>query len=297
MPVEKIGLLRQTHEGFGSGGEVRGVIKIYESDGKVKLKASVVNLDYKNGDEFYFLYVGNKYYVFPFFNLSVEYILDDGERNSGAVALIKVENGEVLPVAYLDLNGGKVSEKEIIEIAKENITACDFASKKESDNVFGFQEYDDEQIATENYFEFADKGEVNARQNYENENSRNEDFEKEKGGEYAGGEDDKNRLRKREFFKSIEGEIDEIFSSHERYYRLENTVRNSKWVKINYDENRHYVVGLLYDNDAIAYLCYGVPGKYGEKPRGFEDKCQFLPISFFDLKGDGYYVIFQDSAK
>ena len=73
-------------------------------------------------------------------------------------------------------------------------------------------------------------------------------------------------------------------------------VAESRWVRVSYDGEKHYVVGIIYDGKIPEYICYGAPGRYGEKPREFKGYCSFIPSSPFDLKRDGYWVTYQSAA-
>jgi hypothetical protein len=77
---------------------------------------------------------------------------------------------------------------------------------------------------------------------------------------------------------------------------LTRAVANSKWVKIYYSNTQYYVVGLVYNDGRERYVCYGVPSKYSPiPPKELEGFCSFVPLSVFDMKGDGYWMMFQDA--
>ena len=61
-------------------------------------------------------------------------------------------------------------------------------------------------------------------------------------------------------------------------------------------ENKFYVVGLVKENGVEKYICYGVPAKYSpEPPKELKGYASFIPLSVFDLQGDGYWMMFQDA--
>lgn len=112
---------------------------------------------------------------------------------------------------------------------------------------------------------------------FESENSKLENFEG------------------KEFFNLISEQIDDLFDNYPRVDELEELIPNSKWVKINFENNgNEYVLGLIYDNFDLKYICYGVPGKFGSVPPKHLGECQWLPL---DPKNpiDGYWVIYQDA--
>ena len=97
--------------------------------------------------------------------------------------------------------------------------------------------------------------------------------------------------------------IDENFKMTDIYFTnlereiLKQIIPNSKWVKIDYEEKgEYYVVGLLYENNKIKYVCYGVPSTHSEEPptelKGFAG---WLPIDASKEQGFGYWITYQDA--
>lgn len=168
--------------------------------------------------------------------------------------------------------------------------------KKPSD----FSVYDDEVVATENYFE---KDYDNVRN--ENDDAVNCGEEKTKKGFTmpggfsneeidAGGE---NYSEQNPYFDTVKSELDDIFEKFPEVTELKNCVPYSKWAKINYSEEKYYVVGVVSDGNKLKYICYGVPAKYSpDPPEELKGFCSFVPISVFDMNGDGYWMMFQDAV-
>ena len=71
-------------------------------------------------------------------------------------------------------------------------------------------------------------------------------------------------------------------------------VKNSRWVRVGSDENS-YVVGIILVENSPRYICYGLNGKYNLKPSEIKTYCSFVPKSPFNLKGEGYWVMFQNA--
>lgn len=99
------------------------------------------------------------------------------------------------------------------------------------------------------------------------------------------------------FFDGIKEQIEELFNKYPEEEILKQIIPDSKWVKIDYEEKgEYYVVGLLYENNEIKYVCYGVPGVFQEEPpidlKGFS---QWLPIDTTKEKGFGYWITYQDA--
>ena len=103
--------------------------------------------------------------------------------------------------------------------------------------------------------------------------------------------------KEHKFYSMIAEQLEELFDKYPRETNLENLVENSRWVKINYEDNdRYYVVGIIYLNNDIKYICYGVPGSYySEPPRELKDYSQWLPTDLKNPYDNGYWVMYQDA--
>lgn len=99
------------------------------------------------------------------------------------------------------------------------------------------------------------------------------------------------------FYNMISSQIDELFEKYPREFNLEKLIDDSQWVKINHDyDNKYYVVGIIYEDNDIKYICYGVPGKYNqERPMELVGYSQWLPTDVKDPYNNGYWVMYQDA--
>ncbi len=100
------------------------------------------------------------------------------------------------------------------------------------------------------------------------------------------------------FYNLIADQIEELFAKYPRENSLEKLIDNSKWCKIDSDiEDKYYVVGMIFQNGDIKYICYGVPGNYGiEPPIEMRDYSQWLPIDVTNPYEEGYWVMYQDAS-
>ncbi len=100
-----------------------------------------------------------------------------------------------------------------------------------------------------------------------------------------------------DFYGLIKDQIDELFRRFPQDDRLTHVIPDSKWVRVDYENNgKEYVVGLVYEGNQVKYICYGVPSKLGEAlPEDLEDFSQWLPLED-DSQHDGYYIMFQDAS-
>lgn len=99
------------------------------------------------------------------------------------------------------------------------------------------------------------------------------------------------------FIDEIGNQIQGLFDTFPRDEVLENIIPNSKWVKVDFNKDgKFYVVGLIYEDGQIKYVCYGVPGVWSETPPAdFNEKAQWLPTSLDAPQGAGYWITYQDA--
>ena len=93
------------------------------------------------------------------------------------------------------------------------------------------------------------------------------------------------------FYINIRGKLEEIMTINPECKELERLIPDSKWVKVYYDEDEYYVVGILTEEGAVKYLGYGVPGVEGIRPpKEAEELCDFLTS---DGEEEGYWIMLQ----
>ena len=199
-------------------------------------------------------------------------------------------------------NGRKDFEKKIASKDSETELAPSFEFSESVALACGQSEkvsplYDDEQIATENYYE-----EENASVEVEevdltkrpselnepiiNEPSIEEEPLKEEATLFVG--------RKADYYEQVKESVEKLFEGRERVIELEKQLPFSKWVKVEYDGARHYLVGVV--GSPPDYICYGLPSVYshGGPPR-IEEEGIFLPKSPRFPHGEGYWLLYQDA--
>ena len=99
------------------------------------------------------------------------------------------------------------------------------------------------------------------------------------------------------FFETIAEQVENLFSSYPAESSLEELIPNSKWVKIDYEnDGNFYVLGLIYEDITLKYICYGVPGTYANTaPNGLDSYSQWLPTDINNPQDGGYWVMYQDA--
>ncbi|MBQ7235990.1 MAG: hypothetical protein IJX03_02395, partial [Clostridia bacterium] len=174
--------------------------------------------------------------------------------------------------------------------------------------------YDDEAVATENYYELDDGIQVklSAVKEWTYGNVRLEDAtadfgrakETNKSVKDADGfphetnfDNGEDYSAEQPYHLTVREELNGIFNKFPNEVGLENIFHDSRFARINYSDDKFYVVGLIKESGKEKYICYGVPGVYApEPPKELRGYCSFIPLSIFDLSGDGYWMMFQDAV-
>ncbi len=98
------------------------------------------------------------------------------------------------------------------------------------------------------------------------------------------------------FYLAVKPQLDEIFICYPPEKDLNDLVPNSRWVKISSDDD-YYVVGLVYDQTAVTYICYGIPvPHFSPAPEEIADVAVWLPVDVQNPDGKGYWVIYQSAV-
>ncbi len=106
---------------------------------------------------------------------------------------------------------------------------------------------------------------------------------------------ERDRFDGNNFYYAVKPQLDEMFVCYPEEQLLTATVERSKWVRVDASDGA-YAVGILYDGDDPAFICYAVPERTScrRPPAEIEDMCVWLPVSSREIVG--YWVIYQ-SAK
>ncbi|MBP5651369.1 MAG: hypothetical protein J6X00_01700 [Clostridia bacterium] len=97
------------------------------------------------------------------------------------------------------------------------------------------------------------------------------------------------------FYELIKPQLEQLFADYGHEENLENIIPNSKWVKVDFDgDGKEYVVGKIFEDDNLKYICYGVPGEFSTTPpEKLVKYSQWLPL---DSSGEvGYWIMYQDA--
>lgn len=323
---KKILVLNQIAEGFSLNGKrINAILRIESEGGVTTLYLSIINVAAKENGEFYLHVFDNakKIYSFPLGSrpaaLTREYDFPKNILDGFAAGISFISDGIPVLLAYSECDNF-TSDKTDFKKAVARKCMEDFKIKAEREDgnslaaISGFtppKEYDDEAVATENYYlldrELSEKIKLIESNDYVGNKNTVRDSESEK--ETGKGETDRNgdQLKdgdtdrggyseQRPYFETARAELNGIFFKFPEEPALSKIIPESRWAKINYSSDKFYVVGVINEKEKEKYICYGVPAKYSIKPpkelKGF---CSFVPLSFFDMKGDGYWMMFQSA--
>lgn len=279
--TKNIAVIRGLKSGFSSdGGALSGLVKAEQYGNSLKIEATLINFAPLTEGKYVIALSDGK-----------EVCIADGltyegsgnlDTSGGFAALICFVNKEVLPVAAAVCGDFHFAIPKI----KEEI-------EREERPRIASAGYDDEALAKENYYEYeqADKDGGAVRENPPQEedgqnlreNEAAESSVNEKGG-LAHGEC---------FFARMKDEIEKVLSSYPEERELEETVENSRWVRINYGEGKFYVFGVIYGEEKPEYVCYGVPATdTARPPESLAPLASFIPAPSGE---GGYWVMYQDA--
>ncbi len=178
--------------------------------------------------------------------------------------------------------------------------------------------YNDEAVATENYYELdeelksklekinvkeneklsnADGDATNPSQKEKETGASRADFLSDEENLFAGESQSQRREPQKPFYITAERELKTLFEKFPPYDNLKCYFPDSRWVKIPYSQDRFYIVGTICENKEQKYICYGVPEKYSATPpKELKGYCTFIPLSIFDMQGEGFWMMFQDAV-
>jgi hypothetical protein len=98
-----------------------------------------------------------------------------------------------------------------------------------------------------------------------------------------------------DFYGKVKDKLKRLFEENERDEELCNLIPDSQFVKIYYDRDKYYSVGLVRENGEPSYLCYCVPQeRASEPPEEFEGLCRWFPRDIENPEGAGYWILFQN---
>ena len=324
--LKKVVVLKNTENSLQLNKRLNGLARLEIEDGMAEMHLSLINLPSEFLTDYYALVIDSEKNEFEF-NL--------GSRPASSAhcfsILPKIDKGFCVGVYVI---------KDSLPLLLGFASDCDFLSLQDFKRVLADRclvkhknmikeqvlnepqicpkeeacdkRYNDEAVATENYFELDD--EINQKllslKEKENESLQLEnelldcECEKEAQKDFAPdicsqNEKDSDQCQKNlnpRHFDTVRAELDQIFFKFPEEENLSKQFKDSRWAKIYYSSQKYYVVGVIFEQKKEKYICYGVPAKYSKTPpKELDGFCSFIPLSVFDMFGDGYWIMFQDA--
>lgn len=354
-------VLKQVSDGFSLKNKaVSGILRIEIDNDVCTFYLSLVNLSMSNGGEYVFYLIDdkNKIYSFPLGVRPITFtqILPSifGFCNGFSAGLVYQKDDIPLTVAFSKSQNCQITFCEfksliasnLLRLHEQNTTQNNLldTSKPEEQTVEQFstqtalefkqKAYDDEAVATENYFDFSNGTNTDAENvmqveqvHLKNDHDKKESEEdgyvqfqngvfdftdtEEKGekqekpiffeneAEFGFGKEDKDDVYDQDnpYYLTARKELNELFDKFPAYNNLLTYFPESTFVKVHYSAKAYYVVGIIKEDKKEKYICYGVPSAYSENPpKELDGFCTFIPLSIFDMKGDGIWMMFQDAV-
>ena len=292
---KSIAVIKGIKEGFSAdGGPLTGVIKI-ESYGRA-IRAEVTRINFAPLSEGKYVTGVTDGKATVVFEGDVYEGDAEIDTSLGFAALICFINGSVSPIASA-VSGNYHGEALGIKSYIEKLERVGESAKSVQE-----QKYEDEAIAEENYYEYAQTDEGGSA-------LRPDTQKKESGGTAVQDEaaacafkEKQSGINKNgplshggEFYNKMKEEIEGLLSAYPEESPLCALIEESKWVKISYGDGKYYVFGVIYSGGNPQYLCYGVPTEGGTNPpESMAGLASFLPANA-DGSGGGYWVMYQDA--
>ncbi len=332
--VKKMCILRQAKQGFsGDGKALSGLIKIEQYGKNLAVEVSIINFAPLSSGEYYCLLSDNKgnTEMLSLRGKSLFNILSDLDIRSGFCGVICYVKNEIIPIAYGINGNGSYDWRSILNATlppvfpvsseenafsdnknpvsfEKNLTELQEKDKNEPPMSALNEEktlpYDDETVASENYYEeknneqdLLSKSSENAQAQSANQNERTDEGlpVKENG-------DGKSLLHPFAqnpdgYYLAVKEEIDKLFKTYPKDKTLNGAFSCSDWVRIKgTKQDPEYLVGVLYEDGKAQYICYALKAENkNNPPKELKGVCAFVPHSVYE-DGRGFFVIFQSAA-
>ena len=327
--VKKMCILRQIKQGFsGDGKALSGLIKVEQYGKNLAVEVSIINFAPLVSGEYYCLLSDGKgkTEMLSLRGKSIFNILSDLDVSDGFCGIICFVKTDVVPIAY-GINGkGSYDWRAILnatlppvfpnskpqkaggEIAFDNVKdTLQEANPTPATATVGHKQnadYNDEEVATENYFEEIEDECVQPTKT--NENARTQSATKNQSTEKrtnaatdgdASGVLPSHEKSSDKYYLSVKREIDELFSKYPQDETLCDAFTHSVWVRVKGTKTApQYLVGAVYECGKVKYVCYALLAEDKDNPPSeIKDVCTFVPTSPL-LNTQGFFVIFQSAA-
>ena len=325
--VKKMCILRQVKQGFsGDGKTLSGLIKVEQYGKNLAVEVSIINFAPLVSGEYYCLLSDGKgrTETLALRGKSLFNILSDIDVTNGFCGVICYVKNEVVPIAYgINGNGAydwrsilnatmppvfpKKSEETAItktetETQKPTAQAPEpLPAPMQTETESG---YDDETVATENYYRENDDGQSVFQE--AEDNARLKGATQEQSEETGAGASENGDAAgvlhafttdSDGYYAAVKSEIDDLMKTYPRDDTLKGAFSCGEWVRVRGEENDpEYLVGVVFEEGKAKYICYALAARdKNAPPEEIKGVCTFVPSSVFG-ENAGFFVIFQSAA-
>ena len=190
-------------------------------------------------------------------------------------------------------NKDKSENLENLENNNSNINNYEnYDNLENSNNIINYEDLDNTENNESNYGlgtwydekDFENTDYVNWEDSF---NALEDDYQKQ---DYQNGDENINM----EYYEKVKSKLSKLLAQNEKEENLCTIIPESEFVKIFYDNDKYYCVGLVKENGTPVYICYGVPLNYSDNPpEEFAGLSKWIPIETNNPRGKGYYMMFQ----
>ena len=322
-------ILKQTVTGYSINDKpLTAIFRLEQESGVYTIFLTTINAKYNLSGEYLLGFLDSDRILHQFslgslptaFNLTLDFC--PNIKNGFSVGLVYVSDNIPVVVAFAKTFEFGFSLQEFksmvlskaIKTRKSTVKDCAEIPQVTPTEDFTFisQSYDDEAVATQNYYEL-EKEIHHKLKTLEIESERLQP----KNGDYHCSIANKTQQEQETligcqvqdgasysqkysqdfpYYQFARKELEQLFDKFPIDLSLKKLFPDSIFVRIHYSSDKYYVVGVIKENKKEKYICYGVPSPYSEKaPKELDGFCSFIPLSIFDTKGDGYFMMFQDA--
>lgn len=317
--VKKMCILRQIKQGFsGDGKTLSGLIKVEQYGKNIAVEVSIINFAPLVSGEYYCLLSDGrgKTEMLSLRGKSIFNLLSDLDVSGGFCGIVCYVKNEVVPIAYGINGNGSYDWRAILNKVmppvfpkkQEQIpTAAAEIPSQKKDTMYEVTEkngYDDEKVATENYYEEKENEQQQSTKVAEDAPTQNTG---ETEGEKIGIDPSQNvdapsvltpfNESPDGYYLSIKHELDGLFSRYPHDTTLSKAFQHSEWVRVRGTATQpQYLVGAMYEDGKAKYLCYALAADDKDNPpEEIRNVCTFVPTTPL-VDSQGFFVIFQSAA-
>ena len=323
--VKKMCILRQIKQGFsGDGKALSGLIKVEQYGKNLAIEVSIINFAPLVSGEYYCLLSAGKgkTEMRSLRGKSIFNILSDRDVSEGFCGIICYVKTDIIPIAYGINGNGSYDWRAILNATLPPVFPNNHRQKASGELALDRTEspmqeatptqsippentdYNDEEVATENYFEESENERIQPAKTNEDARTQSatENKSEEEGSNAAADGNATGVLPSREeegneYYLSVKREIDELFSKYPQDTTLCGAFKHSEWVRVKGSaEEPQYLVGAVYKDGKAKYVCYALLAEDKDNPPSeIKNVCAFVPSSPL-VNAQGFFVIFQSAA-